>query len=325
MTSRTFYPMLMAPHFSERPWGGTRLAEELGKPVPATGGPYGESWELSDHPDGRSTVANGKFAGRLLGELIREMPLALCGCKNAPERFPLLIKYIDAKEDLSVQVHPSDATAPAGDRGKTECWYVMSCDPGAEIIYGMPESVTAEQLREAARTGDLGPCLTRIGIEAGDFLYVPAGTVHAILAGTLICEVQQSSNTTYRLWDWNRKPERELHVEESCAVSSFGSKTPDVIKANESAPGAWLELAKNDYFHVRTIAWPGGSSVELKSANTHGLIVNVVAGSGSWSQPDHEAECLKTGQTWFIPAGIEELHISCDEGLRLLVSESLEL
>ena len=145
-------------------------------------------------------IANGPYAGQTFGELVRRFPREMCGVDSAPERFPLLVKYIDAGDDLSVQVHPSDATAPAGDRGKTECWYIMDCEPGAQLIYNLAPGVTAASLREAASSGQMEACVQRIVIRPGDFVYIPAGTVHAILAGTLLCEVQQSSNTTYRLW-----------------------------------------------------------------------------------------------------------------------------
>lgn len=321
------YPMLMNPIFSARPWGGLRLAQVLGKAVPAQGGPYGESWELSDHPNGRSTIANGPYAGRGFGELVREFPLAMCGVAQAPERFPLLIKYIDAGEDLSIQVHPNDEqAAQVGDRGKTECWFVMDCEEGAEIVFGLSEKVEAEALRQAANEGKMDGCLRRIPIRPGDFLYVPAGMVHAILAGTLICEVQQASDTTYRLWDWNRQPPRPLHIEESCAVAQYGTEgIPPVFNVQALALGAWHRLVRNEFFEVRTAYWPAAMVAQVRLKNSHGLSLNVIEGSGLLFAKGANGEPLELGQTWFLPAGLDTWEVEAGaDGLRLLLSESLE-
>lgn len=322
------YPLLMAPIFSERPWGGRRLAAVLGKDVPESGGPWGEAWELSDHPAGRSAVANGPCAGQLFGDLTRRFPREMCGAPAAPARFPLLIKFIDAGDDLSIQVHPSDATAPAGDRGKTECWYIMDCEPGAAIVYGLAGGVGAASLRAAAQSGAMEPCLRRVPIRKGDFLDVPAGTVHAILAGTLICEVQQSSDTTYRLWDWDRRPPRPLHIEESCAVAEYDpAKTPAIVSVAALAPGAWHRLLRNDFFEVSTAAWGPGQCGAGELANPHGLALNVVEGGGTLQAGGWpEIEILRTGQTWFLPAALQDWSVQAGAaGLRLLASASREL
>lgn len=321
------YPMCMTPHFSERPWGGQRLARVLGKDVPAEGGPYGEAWELSDHPEGRSRVANGMQAGRYFGDLLREWPQRMIGLDEAPERYPLLVKYIDAAEDLSIQVHPNDEQAPEGDRGKTECWFVMDCKPGAEIIVGLEPGVDAEGLRGAAQSGEMEEVIRRLPIYPGCFLYIPAGTVHAILGGTLICEVQQSSNTTYRLWDWNRKPARPLHIEESIAVTNYDPcALPNPTDVREQAPGDWMMLVTNEYFEVRTARMERCTRNTLEMTNPHGLIVNVVEGSGHLQCEEGEPWELKPGSTWYIPARLERWTVeSGEDGLRLLVSRSLEL
>jgi mannose-6-phosphate isomerase len=318
----------MTPFFSPRPWGGSRLARVLGKNVPAAGGPFGESWELSDHPNGRSAIANGPYAGRGFGELLRQFPREMAAAAVAPERFPLLIKYIDAGEDLSLQVHPNDAQAAAvGDRGKSECWLVMDCDAGTEIVYGLAEGTSAERLRQAAHSGAIEPCLRRIPIRPGDFLDVPAGTVHAILAGTLICEVQQSSDTTYRLWDWDRQPPRPLHIEASCAVAQYDpARTPPSFNVGDFAPGQWHRLVRNEFFEVLTSSWPAGRLVEMDVDNPHGLALNVVAGRGVLEAEGFDGATLVTGQTWFLPAGLESWAVAAVEGdLRLLLSETLEL
>jgi mannose-6-phosphate isomerase len=322
------YPLLMTPIFSARPWGGTRLARILGKAVPAQGGPFGESWELSDHPNGRSAIANGPYAGEQFGDLVRRFPQAMCAVQTSPERFPLLVKYIDAGEDLSIQVHPNDAqAAEVGDRGKTECWFVMDCEEGARLIFGLAPGVSAESLRQAAESGQMDASLRQIPIRPGDFLYVPAGMVHAILAGTLICEVQQSSDTTYRLWDWNRQPPRPLHIEESCRVAQYDpAQVPAASNVRELPAGRWHRLVRNEFFEVSTAVWPAAASATLEVENRHGLVLNVIEGSGRLIAPDWDAEALERGQTWFLPAGLSQWEIETGlEGLRLLMSQSLEL
>ena len=320
-------PLLMDPHFSKRPWGGTRLAQVLRKHVPAEGGPWGEAWELSDHPEGRSSVANGPFAGRSFGDLIRTFPMQLCGCPAPPKRFPLLVKYIDATKDLSIQVHPNDAQAAChGDRGKNECWYVMDCEPGAQIIHGLARGVDRRQLRDATLQGRVETCVRRMPIAPGDFLYVPAGTIHAILAGTLICEIQQSSNLTYRLWDWNRKPARALHLDEACEAVSCDAHPPDILHTRELPAGDWQRLVDDPFFRVWMGRWKASEQVEIHRPNPHGLIINVVAGGGRLEVARSADEPLTIGQTWFLPSGLERWRIEASgAGIELLLSESLEI
>ncbi|MBI1290061.1 mannose-6-phosphate isomerase, partial [bacterium] len=204
-------PLPLTPHFSVRPWGGTALRDVLGKELPTDRGPIGESWELSDHPDGRSRIHDTTF-----GELLRSHPEEMLGVHQAPEKYPILVKYIDAQGDLSVQVHPSNEWCVANghnDLGKSECWYVMDTAPGTQVVYGYKPGTTDLQVRAAIATGTLQDLVYTHSIEPGDFLTIPPGCVHAMLSGTLVCEIQQSSNTTFRIYDWNRQPPRELHIE----------------------------------------------------------------------------------------------------------------
>lgn len=323
------YPLLMDPCFSPRPWGGARLRSALGKPIPE-GEPIGESWELSDHPHGRSRVANGPLAGEIFGDLYASHPLELCGAAAPPARFPLLVKYIDASGDLSIQVHPDDAAAAkAGDRGKTECWYVMDCAPGSEVIYGLAPEATAESLRGAAASGEMDGELRRLPLHPGAFLFLPAGTVHAILAGTLLCEVQQSSDLTYRLWDWGRQPPRALHIEEAIEASRFGPGNAPEIIDTRGWSGERL-LARCEFFETRLAAFSaGGSATPLTKENRNGLIVCVVGGAGTWRELRAGAGLgqgeFKLGETWFWPAGMAQTSVEPGpEGLRLLLARSLE-
>ena len=203
----------------------------------------------------------------------------------------------------------------------------MDCAAGAELIFGLAPGLDAQALRRAAETGRIEPCLRRIPIRPGDFLFVPPGTVHALLGGALVCEIQQSSDLTYRLWDWGRRPPRPLHIEQSCQVACYDSTLlPKPFNVNTLPPGEWHDLTHNDYFTVRTAAWPVGAEVRVEMSNPHGLVLNVVEGAGQLRVPDCAEETLHLGQTWFLPAGLEAWEIqSGPAGLRLLLSETLEL
>lgn len=329
--SSDFPPMalLCQPSFSERPWGGTLLVERLRKPVPP-GKTIGEAWELSDHPNGRSTVAMGPLAGKTFGEVLRQYPREMIGREQAPERYPLLVKIIDAGEDLSIQVHPNDEQAARrGDRGKTECWYVMDCRPGTEVIYGVKPGATPEDFRRGAVDGSIEDMVARFPLEPGHFLFVSAGTVHAILGGTLICEIQQSSDTTYRLWDWNRQPAREIHIEESLEVIDWDSagKEPARVPFLDALAQP-LILADNEFFRVRAIDVPAGETVELpRDLVPTGTIIVSVSGSGQIVTPGGDLS-LETGATAFLPAicgGHGKLRCSPADAWRVLVAESREV
>ena len=222
-------PLKFAPIFRPMPWGGTRLRERLN--YPADPAPTGEVWILSDVDGNLSTVADGAFAGRTLRDLAAEHPQALFGhAAPADGRFPILLKILDARQELSVQVHPDDARAIAhkgdGHRGKTEAWVVLEADPRTSKIYaGFRPGVTAADFRAALDAGRVPETLHHFRPEAGDCLFLPAGTVHAIGADILLFEVQQTSDITYRLYDWDRKDAagngRELHLDHGLACSDF--------------------------------------------------------------------------------------------------------
>jgi len=212
-------PLTFKPVYKDYIWGGACLATHFHR----TGTPYpcAESWEISAHPDGPSIVANGQYAGRSLPELASEFGVALMGTQTPdPTRFPLLIKLIDANDKLSVQVHPNNSNAALTQgEPKTEMWYVLNRNPGSSLYTGLREGVTPEVLQTALLDGTAEKCLAEVSINPGDAIFIPGGLVHAIGGGALIYEVQQNSNTTYRLFDWNRvgadgKP-RPLHIEES--------------------------------------------------------------------------------------------------------------
>lgn len=327
-------PLLMTPHFSERPWGGERLRTTLQKDLPPEGGPFGESWELSDHPDGRSLVA---ATGTPFGDLLRTHPREMIGRAHAPEKYPLLVKYIDAAGDLSVQVHPDDAWCERNnhpDRGKSECWYIMDVKDGGEVICGFLAGVRRDELQRALSEGKISSLLARVPINRGHFLAIPPGTVHAMLAGTLVCEIQQSSNTTFRLYDWDREPAREIHVEQSLQVSQFDPmKLPNMVQTSP-VPGSFAlkdphetVLLQNEFFQVKMLdVSPGVNAMGSAIPCSSGTILNVVLGSGTMVVDGEEFE-LKTGQTWYCPAKMTtapELHAG-PSGLRILRTISLEI
>lgn len=255
-----FYPLKFVPVYKDYIWGGRNL-ERLGRVLPE--GKIAESWEISAHSDGISIVTNGCFAGLSLPELLAKFGRDIIGA-DLPEgyinHFPLLIKLIGANSQLSVQVHPDDQYAGIheGGWGKNEMWYIISADPGAEIIYDLIPGTDREKLAEAIRENRIESCLKTEPVSVGDVFNIPAGMVHGLGAGIVVAEIQQSSNLTYRLYDYNRidaqgNP-RPLHIEKALEVIDFDfvgqmGRLTGLIKENE--PGLLRkELIVNDYFEV---------------------------------------------------------------------------
>jgi mannose-6-phosphate isomerase len=332
--TRSFFqkPLRMIPHFAPRPWGGDGFRRVLGKEVPEGLGPVGESWELSDHPDGRSRVfAPGSGAdGITFGGLVRLYPLEMVGVEEAPQRYPLLVKYIDAAGDLSVQVHPDDAWCRQkghDDRGKSECWYIMDAPPGTEVIYGYKDDTTEDAARQALGEGILETLLKYKTVKPGDFLAVPPRTVHAMLSGLLVCEIQQSSNTTFRLYDWNRQPPRQLHVEDSMDVTEWDNSRLPPFQHHANSPAGVYQLVENEFFTVTLHVVPPNGEVTREDLNhASGAILNVVGGNGEF-RGDACRETLALGDTWFLPAAATGPFTlkAGDRGLRLLRSVSKEI
>ena len=244
-------PLFLQSVMHEKIWGGTRLRDEFGYEIPSD--KVGEYWAISAHPHGVSTIKNGRFAGTGLDQLYAEHR-ELFGNSSEPV-FPLLTKILDANDWLSVQVHPDDhyAMEHEGELGKTECWYVIAADEGAEIIYGH-NAKSREELRQQIEKKEWDKLLTKVPVKAGDFFYVPSGTMHAIGSGILILETQQSSDTTYRVYDFDRKDAkgnlRELHLEKSIDVLNIGAPAnsrPVTLKADDLTSTL---LVASDFFAV---------------------------------------------------------------------------
>ncbi len=256
----TLYPLTFTPVLQAYIWGGRGLAERLGRALPD--GNVAESWEIAAHQDGTTAVANGPWQGTPLTTLQAQLGLELVGRRAAwaqqRGKFPLLIKVLDAAEPLSVQVHPPDDYALAhegNELGKTEMWVVLHAGPGAGVILGVAAGTTPADFRRAIDRGKLEPYLHHVPVQTGDVVCVPAGTLHAILGGALIAEIQQNSNTTYRVYDWNRLNAdghpRELHVEKAMDVIEFGQAQPGLclpqLAWTQSGIRAFT-LCQNAYF-----------------------------------------------------------------------------
>ena len=251
-------PFLLRPCGKDYLWGGSRLNDDFSKNIDME--PLAETWECSTHPDGPSVVASGEFSGRALPDVLREHPEFLGTHPGTRGELPILIKLIDAKKDLSVQVHPTDEYARQhenGQRGKTEMWYVLDAARDASLIYGFRRRVDKDVLKKSIAAGTVEKYLQKIPVKKDDLFYVEAGTVHAIGAGTLIAEIQENSNLTYRLYDYGRTDragkKRELHVEKALDVANLSaSREPrQPLRVLKYSPGCASELlCRCRYFEV---------------------------------------------------------------------------
>jgi len=261
------YPFRFYPIYKEKVWGGAALSRKFGRVLPSSS--IGESWEIAAHAHGVSVVSNGPLVGTSLPELISLYGRAIIGTAlpdSALVKFPLLLKILDANDYLSVQVHPDDEYAAdheSGDPGKWEAWYVIAAEPGAEIIYGLKPGATRESLREAIADGTLAHYLNRVPVKAGDVFDVPAGMVHALGSGVMVAEIQQNSDTVYRLYDWDRVDaegnSRPLHIKKALDVIQFaGQRTGPVTGVTIPQP-AGLKTIKvaNRYFALEVLLVQG--------------------------------------------------------------------
>ena len=230
----------LKPAFKDYIWGGTKLRDDFGFKSDLK--KIAEGWMLSCHKDGENTIDGGKFDGKTLSEVIKETGKDILGTKAQKyDFFPILIKLIDAKDNLSVQVHPNDdyALRVEGEYGKTECWYVIDCDEGAELIYGFKKKISNDEFRKRIEDNTFLDVVNHVKVKKGEFFFIESGTLHAIGKGILLAEIQQNSNTTYRVYDYNRlgadgKP-RELHTEKAldvteCEPPKNNGVMPPVVK-----------------------------------------------------------------------------------------------
>lgn len=311
-------PLFLKGVLQEKIWGGTKLQDEFGYEIPSE--TTGELWAISAHPNGTATVVNGEYAGEKLSALW-ENNRELFGHQEG-EVFPLLTKIIDADRDLSVQVHPDDnyALAHEGELGKTECWYVLAAEADAKIIFGH-NAKTTEEFKEAIRKGEWTNLLREIPVQAGDFFYVPSGTIHAIGAGVMVLETQQASDTTYRLYDYDRQDEdgnlRDLHLEQSIDVTRIPheDQQPEVIVHKEKQ-GIIKQLVSNEFFTV--YEWMTDGLVEFQQKAPYTL-VSVVDGSGELRAAG-QSYPLKKGDHFILPNSIKNWQI--DGELQMIASHT---
>lgn len=305
-------PIFLEPVFQEKIWGGQKLHQKFEYDLPND--KIGECWAISAHPHGVSTVKSGQFKGVKLDELWQQQPELFGNSKE--EVFPLLIKILDAADDLSVQVHPDDdyGKMHAGELGKTECWYVIDAEPGAEIIYGHT-ATSKDELKQLIDEGKWEQLLTRVPVKAGDFYFVPSGTMHAIGKGIMILETQQSSDTTYRVYDYDRVDaegnHRDLHLQESIDVTTVPHINPILgIKQTNQGESSVTTFIESDYFNVYD--WIVSGIMKFKQTSTY-TNASVLNGFGYlYLEDDNKAYEVKKGDHFIIPATISSWKIEGD-------------
>ncbi|MFD1414548.1 mannose-6-phosphate isomerase, class I [Oceanobacillus jeddahense] len=305
-------PLFMRPVFQERIWGGERLNTVFGFHLPSK--KVGENWAISAHPYGTSIVENGNFKGEKLDELWHNHK-ELFG-NPTESTFPLLVKILDAKDDLSVQVHPDDSYSlqHENELGKTECWYIIDAEPGAEIIYGH-NARTRDELIYMINNNLWDKLLKRVPVKKGDFYFVPSGTIHAIGKGVMILETQQSSDTTYRLYDYDRKDTkgnlRDLHIQQSVDVTSIPSKIPDqIFKVEKYGDSSITTLVDSSFFNV--YKWSVNGNLQLTKEAPYTL-ATVIEGNGTLIT-DQKSYVLNKGNSFILPDDISfwEIHGSVE-------------
>lgn len=322
MTTPFLYPLTFTPVFKDYPWGGRNLETKLGRKIPD--GIVAESWDIAAHPNGSSTVRNGPLAGKTLPEVMDEWGEDLVGERSADaleiRRFPLLIKILDANRWLSVQVHPDDkyGLQHENEWGKTEMWVVLHAEPGSELIYGFKPGVTAERYAKEIAEERSADSLHRLSVKPGDVVFVPAGTIHALGPGIMVAEIQQNSDTTYRIYDWGRP--RPLHIEKSLEVLNFGQVNPNAIKPTTLVEDGTLKvelLASCDYFQTERVRLGEGNEFFGECDGDTFEIWAVLEGSATF-ESTREPVTL-SGVDWvLLPAMLGEFQVVAEKPCTLL-------
>ncbi len=316
------YPFTFRPIFKERVWGGRELEHLYHKSLPP-GVPVGESWEITDRPGDVSVIANGALAGKDLRWLMENHSADLLGeARPQGGRFPLLIKILDAQDKLSLQVHPPPAkAAELGGEPKTEMWYVAEAAPGAELYVGLKRGVTRAEFEQRIKAGTVAECFHRVSVRRGDAMFLPSGRVHALGAGLLIFEVQQNSDTTYRVFDWDRlgldgKP-RELHIPQSLASIDFNDYEPSLLSRAFAQHGDHKvrSLVRDPLFTAEAQEAGAGTSVPLRPHKMQ--IIALLAGD---IQVDDGTEmlALAAGQFCLVPASLAQVTLRADTATTFL-------
>lgn len=317
------YPLKLDPAFKDYLWGGTRLRDDYGKKCDYD--KVAESWELSCHKDGNSVIANGEAAGMTLAAYIEKEGKSILGTNcDRFENFPVLIKLIDAKDNLSVQVHPDNEYAQRveGEYGKTEMWYIVDCDPGATLLYGFKSEVTKEEFARRIQDNTLLEITNAVPVKKGDVFFIKAGTLHAIGKGILIAEIQQNSNTTYRVYDYGRVgadgKTRPLHIEKALDVTKLcpAEPYPTIPAVTENGCTSRL-LSKCEYFTVYKLDIE--KSAKRNADNTSFECILNLEGTALISCGGTDIT-LNKGETAFIPAGCGEYTINTKGGCQAILT-----
>jgi mannose-6-phosphate isomerase len=319
---KTIYPLTFTPVFRDYIWGGRNLETKLGRALPP--GIVAESWEISGHPSSPTTVENGPLAGQTLPQVLAALGLDLVGSRSQVMldrgKFPLLVKLLDATQPLSVQVHPNDDYANRhenGELGKTEMWYILHAEPEAYLIYGLKPGVTPAAFRQALEAGSLETCLHQLPVKAGDAVFIPAGSVHAIMDGIMLAEIQQNSDTTYRVYDWNRlgpdgQP-RPLHIDKAIEVINFAQVEPGHFQPQLIEENAGLRreiITACPYFNVERITFKqAGAKFTGRCDGSTFEIWGIMSGLGRVGWGDGDALELPAVRFTLLPAALDDFQI----------------
>lgn len=303
-------PIFLSPVFQERIWGGNKLSSLFNYKIPNDS--IGEAWVISAHENGPSQILNGPLAGQTLLDAWEKQPQLFNKRTGANEAYPLLVKILDAARDLSVQVHPDDTYAQEVEGqpyGKTECWYVLQAEPDAEIVFGH-HAPNQETFATMARQGEWDALLRRISVQAGDFIYVPSGSIHAIGKGIVILETQQSSDITYRVYDYDRTDDqgqkRELHLEASIEVTTAPHQDPKINQAETTVDGLTIKkLVEEQYFTV--YHWTLDGIVSL-NREVDFVQLSVINGSAKLTLSE-QSFSIEKGDHFIIPATVDRYQL----------------
>lgn len=305
-------PLTFTPFYQTRVWGGRELSNVYDRELPCENLPYGESWEITDREGEQSIVRFGPFSGNSLHQLWTEKREEVFGTGFTSERFPLLVKILDARDDLSIQVHPPADLAPElGGEPKTEMWYIADADPDSNIYVGLKSGTTKDSFKKSLKDGTCEKLVHALKPKVGESIHLPSGRIHAIGAGLLIYEIQQNSDTTYRVFDWNRVgldgTPRDLHIEESLKCIDFNDFEPEMDTADGDT------IAKCEYYHVRQNDVTAGAEISNPEADRFS-IVTVVSGTVS----DSAGQSYVAGDFMILPVGADALTVN--EAARVLVT-----
>lgn len=319
-----YYPILLKPVYQDNIWGGSQIPKRYNRE--AYDGICAESWEISTRSEGMSIVKNGEYKGLSLSDVIKQEGTGILGTKYATlDELPLLIKLIDSKQKLSVQVHPNNENAHlTGGNPKTEMWYILDATPEAIVYAGLKLNTTKEKFQQGIENNNLEPFMEKIPVKKGTTIFIPGGTVHAIAEGCLLLEVQQSSNTTYRVYDWGRighnGKSRELHIKKAMDTIDFTQgvegliKEPIVISKTENS--TLEEYVSCPYFNFKKLILNGTETITKTKKSFYGLFIE--SGEATIKIGDN-SETLKIGTSCLIPGAVTEFDIQTNVNTEILI------